>query len=316
MYGHPETSPTRPGARRYHLHLPSLAAWKPRFSRAVAWVKDLIACMDEARTLGVAAETAFWLFLSLIPLAAVAGLIAARLSVNNWGDVTPLLSSLPVATRQLISNELMKLAAWNDGTVGVGSAAMFVWLASSGVHSIFDSLELQAGSSRPWWKKRLFALGTCFALSVAVALLAFLGPGLEGALSWFGQWIPPLRAIGEPTTAGRVFRFGVSAGIVFGYICGLYRLGIPSKARRGMPIVPGALIAVVLEVLFGFGYAFYIAEVGDGGAYVAGLAVIGVTMMGLYLFTAALLAGAVVNRKLRKDAEACPRRGALVKGAY
>jgi hypothetical protein len=36
-----------------------------------------------------------------------------------------------------------------------------------------------------------------------------------------------------------------------------------------MPIAPGALLAVALELLFGFAYAFYVAKVGDGGAYMA-----------------------------------------------
>jgi membrane protein len=280
-----------------------MAGSKQRLSRAVAWTKDLLACMDHVRTLGLAAETAFWLFLSLIPLAAVTGLITARFSVNNWGDVAPLLSSLPAATRQLISNELMKLASWNEGTVGIGSAVIFIWLASSGVHSIFDSLELQLGASRPWWKKRLLAIGACVALSAAVAIVAFLGLGLSDAMRRLGEWIPKLRIAGEPTVAGHFLRFGVSAAIVFGYICGLYWIGIPPKVRRRMPIIPGALLAVVLEVVVGFAYAFYVAKVGDGGAYLAGLAVIGVTMIGLYLFTAAVLTGAVLNRKLAKKAE-------------
>jgi membrane protein len=267
----------------------------PRLPRAVAWLKDLAARLDHSRTLGLAAETAFWLFLSLIPLAAVAGLFAARFSVNNWGDVTPLLSSLPAATRQLISTEMVTLASWNGGTVGVGSALIFIWLASSGVHSIFDSLELQAGASRPWWKKRLLAIAACIALPVGIALLG-----------WLGHWIPALRMTGAPATASRV-RFGVGAVIVFVYTCGLYWLGIPRRARRRMPIVPGALLAVGLELLFGFAYAVYVAKVGDGGAYMAGLAVIGVTMMGLYLFTAALLAGAVVNQKLGRPRS--PSRG-------
>jgi membrane protein len=58
----------------------------------------------------------------------------------------------------------------------------------------------------------------------------------------------------------------------------------------------------VLEVSFGLAYAYYVAKVGDGGAYVAGLAAIGVTMIGLYLFTLAILLGAVVNRSLARRA--------------
>jgi membrane protein len=125
-------------------------------------------------------------------------------------------------------------------------------------------------------------------------------------MDWFGRWIPPLRATGAPTSASRLLRFCVSAGIVLAYVCALYRVGVPPRARRGVPILPGALLAVVLEILFGFAYAFFIAKAGDGGAYLAGLAVIGVTMTSLYLFTAALLVGAAVNRKLGHGAETCP----------
>lgn len=290
----------------HRLHTLNLAGWKRRLSRAGAWSRDLLVGLDRTRVLGLAAETAFWLFLSLVPLAAVAGLLAGRLSTSNSNAVVPLLSSLPAATRQLVSAELLNLAARNDGSVGVGSAAVFIWLASSGVHSIFDSLEIGTGISRPWWKKRLLALGMCIALPVAVALLASLDPTLQDAMGGLGRWIPPLRATGGPTLGSRLLRFCVSAGIVLAYVCALYRVGIPRRAQRGVPILPGALLAVALEILFGFAYASYIAKAGDGGAYLAGLAVIGVTMIGLYLFTAALLVGAAVNRKLGEGGEPCP----------
>jgi membrane protein len=270
--------------------LSSLVEWKRRLSRAGAWSKDVLVCLDRTRALGLAAETAFWLFLSLVPLAAVAGLLAARFSTSNWSEVAPLSSSLPAATRELVSAELIKLATWNEGSVGVGSAVIFIWLASTGVHAIFDALEIGTGLARPWWRKRLLAIGMCIVLPVVVVLLASLGSEILGALGWLGRWIPPLR-------------FSIGAGIVLAYVCALYRVGVPPRARRGVPILPGALLAVALELSFGFAYGFYISKVGDGGAYLAGLAVIGVTMIGLYLFTAALLVGAVVNRKLARGVE-------------
>lgn len=292
------------------LDILNLAGWKRRLSRAGAWSKDVLVYLERTRALGLAAETAFWLFLSLVPLAAVAGLLAGHLSASNSSAVMPLLGSLPAATRQLVSAELNNLAARNDGSVGIGSAAVFIWLASSGVHSIFDSLEIGTGTSRPWWKKRLIAVGMCIVLPVAVALLAFLDPTLQGVMGGLGRWIPLLRATGAPTLASRLLRFCISAGIVLAYVCALYWVGVPRRARRGVPILPGALLAVALEILFGFAYASYIARAGDGGAYLAGLAVIGVTMIGLYLFTGALLVGAAVNRKLGKSVEPPPEAAA------
>src|ERR1700742_4243132 len=102
---------------------------------AFQWIKDVYVCMDRTRTFGLAAQTAFWLFLSLIPLAAVAGLAAARVSAQNWDRLNPLLRELPGATRELIESEMHKVSSWNGGTVSITGAVVFVWLASSGVHA-------------------------------------------------------------------------------------------------------------------------------------------------------------------------------------
>ena len=46
----------------------------------------------------------------------------------------------------------------------------------------------------------------------------------------------------------------------------------------------------------GLGYGLYVHVLGTGNAYQAGLGIIGVTMMSLYLFCVALLVGAELNR--------------------
>jgi membrane protein len=267
-------------------------------ARALAWARAVLARLEGARTLGLAAETAFWLLLSLVPLAAVLGLVAARISVSNWADAAPILSALPPAARKLVAEELVHLDAWNEGAVGPWSALVFVWLASSGVHSIFDSLELQAGATRPWWRKRALSLLACVALSIVAAALALLGPLVTVVVEWFGSSFPVIRGIDGPSLATRALRWAVSAGLVFGLNCGLFWVGIPRGSGPRMPIAPGAALAVALQIALGIAHGAYLASVGDGGAYVAGLAVIGVTMIGLYLFVAALLCGGVLNRWL------------------
>jgi uncharacterized BrkB/YihY/UPF0761 family membrane protein len=282
-------------------------AARARLSRAAAFARDVLARLDRARTLGLAAETAFWLFLSLVPLAAVAGVLAARLTTRgDWADAAPLVGSLPRAAQALLSVELRRLAAANGGSVGVGSAAVFLWLASTGVHSIFDALEIGAGVARPWWKKRLLAIGMCLVLPLVVALLAAVGAELSGAAGWIGRSLPAFGGTGAPSAARRLGGFLAGAALVLGYVCALYQVGIPARSRRREPLLPGALLAVALELLFGYAYAFYVSKVGDGGAYLAGLAAIGVTMMGLYLFTTALLVGAVVNSSLARGARPEP----------
>jgi membrane protein len=255
--------------------------------------------IDVGRSLGLASEMAFWLFLSLLPLAAVGGLLTAKLALGNESIMAPLLDSLPRATRDMVGQELGRVAAWNGGRVGFWSGLTFCWLASSGVHSLFDGIEIEAGATpRPWWKKRILAIGTCVALSVGVALLALLGTGL-GSLGQLLGAPPSLRALAVASIGlGRLARLSIGLALAFGLVSGLYGVALPPRTRRSMPLAPGALLATGLHVALGLGYALYLRQAGDGGAYYAGLAAVGVTLMALYLFSVALLIGIRVNQML------------------
>jgi membrane protein len=296
----PATRPRESGAPRHTAVAPD----EPRFglssvTRALRWLRDLQVCMDRARTFGLAAETAFWLFLSLIPLAAVAGLAAARISRHHWDRLNPLLTSLPPATRELVQSQLTQVARWNGGAVGITGTVGFVWLASSGVHALFDALELETGARRPWARQRAIAVATCLGLCIAVALLTLLSPGLDETLAWVGRRVPGLESLGVPRSWWtRPARLIASLAVGFGYVCALYWVGVPRAARRGAQILPGAAVAVGLQAASRVGYGYYLSYVGNGTAYTAGLSVVGLTLMALYLFALALLTGAIVNRRL------------------
>src|SRR6476469_93827 len=103
-----------------------LTVTNPRIARVVEAVKRMFVHLDRVRTFGLAAEMAFWLFLSLIPLAAVAGLVAARFATQHASAAGPFLMALPPSTRQFVQGELGNVAAWNGGTVALPAIAMFV----------------------------------------------------------------------------------------------------------------------------------------------------------------------------------------------
>ena len=121
------------------------------WAHPTSWMLNAWGRFDRARSFGLAAEMAFWLFLSLLPLAAVAGLVVARFAMHDGAAMSGVMSSLPPAVRELLSKELASVSAWNEGAVAPAAAATFVWLASSNVHTIFDSLELETkATARPW----------------------------------------------------------------------------------------------------------------------------------------------------------------------
>ena len=263
------------------------------------WMKILWEGVGTTRALGLAAEMAFWLFFSLLPLAAVGGLVLARLQFEGGDVVGTMLGSTPPAVRELIATQLGQVAKWNGGAVGPLAAVVFVWLASSGIHSIFETLEVQAGVARPWWKKRALALVTCGGLSVGVALLALLGTGLGWLFRLSGTALP--HALTSSHGSGLftlTVRILLGVLIAFGLVAGLYTVGTPRVVHRPFTVVPGTLLAVSLQALSGFGYGLYIHLMGTGNAYQAGLGIVGVTLMSLYLFCLALLVGAELNQAM------------------
>ena len=265
--------------------------------RAVVWLKTLAANVDRSRTFGLAAEMTCWLFLALIPLAAVLGMIAAKLAMKNYEAASGIMRAMPSSMRQMIGGELGRVSAWNGGAVAPLAALTFIWLASSGLHAVFDGLEVATEScQRPWWKKRLYALASCIALSIGVALLTLLGTGLDWIRHIAGAGIPDVFA-GHGVVAGTL-RLMTAAALAFGLIVFLYWAGVTRRMRSRMPRAPGAAIAVLLMGVLGWGYGFWVSKAGNGSAYQAGLAVIGVTIMTLYLFCSALLLGAEINRVL------------------
>jgi len=282
-------------------------------AKPLDWLKCLWKRLGTNRSLGLGAEMAFWLFLSLLPLAAVAGLIAAKLALNHWSSTMPVLDSLPAATREMLGSELGKVAAWNGGKVGVGAGLMFLWLASSGIHSIFDGIELETDAvPRPWWKKRLLALGACLGLSVGIALLALLASGLGWLWQFVGGATLFKALLIESSVAGKAVRLVMGAAVSFGLVSALYWVAMPPDVRKAVPIVPGALLAIGLQIAIGFVYGFYIQKTGDGSAYTAGLASIGITMIALYLFSVVLLVGIEVNQMLsdrRQALASAPQAG-------
>jgi membrane protein len=266
-----------------------------RLQSLLATARELAARVTKSRVIGIAAEMSFWLFLALVPLATVGGLVVAKLSVGNTGAVQDLFGPLPQVARDLLVHELATVSAWKGETVAPTAIAAFLWAASSGVHAIFDAMEMETGCARPWWTKRLIAVLACIVLPVGVAVLAILGTGLSWTWRLAGTVAPVVATAIGASPLALLVRLGLGALVAVGLVSALFYAGVPEAARREMPVLPGAILAVVLEAVLGYGYAFYLATMGIGGAYGAGLAVVGVTLTAVYLFSVALLIGLGFN---------------------
>jgi membrane protein len=256
------------------------------------WLKPMWRNIDEKNTLGLAAQMAFWVFLSLVPLAAFAGFAAARFAVTHHEHILePLKESVPPEVSQLIVPQVEHVSQWRGGTVAPIALVIFVWLASSGVHSAFDAIDIQVGTRRPWWKKRLYAIALCILLSIGTAVVAMLAAGFGWIARFVGaQWAWVGSALDW------IVRVSLALVIALVLLCALYWVGLPNDVRKKMPIWPGAALALLLLIVMGFGYGEYIARMGMDEPYLAGLAAVGATLILLYLYSLAVLFGVELNR--------------------
>ncbi|HEX8793609.1 MAG TPA: YihY/virulence factor BrkB family protein [Polyangiaceae bacterium] len=267
---------------------------RPKLPQPLA---EVLSGVSRRRTLGLAAEMSFWVFLSLVPLLAVAGFVAARLAWNHPWAAMSAMHAVPPQVRDLVMKQVDRVANWRGGVVAPIALGTFVWLASSGISAVFEALELQSGAiPRSWLKKKVLAIATCIALSVGVALLALLGAGVAWLEGFVGVHLPPwvIQVVHGPV--GTVVRWIVEAIVAIAMVSGLYRVGVPRSEEVQPHTIPGAVVAVVLMLALEFAYGFYVTKLGgNGGAYQAGLAAVGMTLMTLWLCSIALLLGAQLN---------------------
>lgn len=149
---------------------------------------------------------AFHFFLSLLPALVFMGYVVANVAERRGTDVVlgPLLSNLPETAELVVKREVQHLAT--ASTLGPASAITFFWLASGGMHGLMNAVETVVGAPRrPWWKKRLFALGWVVAGLVVVVLTSL------AMVEWRGEAASAAPDVVTPTSAVTKDRTSVAA---------------------------------------------------------------------------------------------------------
>jgi membrane protein len=181
--------------------------------------------------------------------------------------------------------------------------ALAVWTTTSAASTLMNGLTVtyDREDERKFVRKRIVALVIVIALVVGVTLvvgLLVLGPHLE---RWIGD------AAGLPTLTAWLW-WGVQwpiliAGLLFAFSVVLY-LGPDVEQPEWKWITPGAVAALVIWLVASAGLAFYSAHFGSYEKTWGTLSAVVVTLLWLWLTSAALLFGAEVNAETRRLATA------------
>ena len=173
-----------------------------------------------------------------------------------------------------------------------------LWTTTSAATTLMKGLNLTFGSEdrRGFAHTRLAALVIVVLLALGAALvlgLLVLGPHLQG---WIGD------AIGAPRATGWVWWIAqwpiLIAGLLFAFAVVLY-LG-PDAEQRWQHVVPGAAAAVIVWLAASGAFALYAANFGSYEKSWGTLTAVVVTLVWLWLTSAALLLGGEINAEVQR----------------
>ncbi len=260
-------------------------------SRAGQVTLALLSWALEGEVLTAASAMAFDLFLAAIPLLALAGWLFARLVQNGSAAtaVSLLLDTTPSSVRELATQQL---GQFSPGAFAPLALLGSLWLGSSAANTCMTLLESRVTSdSRPWWLRRLLAIGSLFGgiliFAIGSALSLWLVGGPVTVLERFGR-------AREASWLGYLLGF-LAVHALATLLLGLFfRIAVhrPGVRRR---VVPGALLGSALATLASVGFSFYATSIGRFAFYYGGLAAVAVTLIWLWVVCISVLVGAELN---------------------
>jgi membrane protein len=279
---------------------PSGSTWQV-LRRAVAEARD-----DDVPM--VAQALAYSLFLA-IPAAALLALGIFSL-VADAGTVEELVGRMqtvmPAEATTLLRESLERSTQSHGGGLAmtIVGLVLALWTTTSAASTLMSATTkaFDREDRRGFVRKRLVALVIVVALGLGAALVLSLlvfGPHVE---RWVGgaTGVPSLVAWTWWTLQWPL----LVAGILFAFAVAL-ALGPDVDERRWQLVTPGAVTALLLWLLASSGFALYTSRFGSYDKSWGTISAVVVTLVWLWLTSAALLFGAEINA----EAQRADRRG-------
>jgi membrane protein len=171
-----------------------------------------------------------------------------------------------------------------------------LWGASGGMVMTMNALDkaYYVQSSRSFIKQRLIAIGLTLGTAVLILAVLFLLPIGTGIIAYLAKH-GHLGIVGKILI--NIIRYAVALAMLFGIVSMIYYFG-PSLKQKYQAITPGAVFTVVVWILGGLGFAFYVTHFGNFNATYGALGGAIIMLLFFYINAVVLLIGAEVNAVL------------------
>lgn len=254
---------------------------------------------------GRAAQLSYYFLLSLFPLllflTSVIGLMMGSDSGLRQSLFNYLGKVLPASASQLVSTTVFEVsAASGGGKISFGILAA-LWAASNGMGAISESLNVayHVKETRPWWKRRLIAIGLTLVLGVLIisALVLVLSGGkiadtLAGSYGFSEVFKLAWKILQWPI---------VLAFLLFAFAL-IYYWAPDLRDQDWQWVTPGSVIGVSIWLLVSFAFRLYLHFFDSYSKTYGSLGAVIILMLWFYFTGAAILIGGEVNSDIEAEA--------------
>jgi membrane protein len=264
-------------------------------ARARSFVANIAGRVRDHNLTLVAAGTAFYAFLALVPgliaIVSVYGLVADPRDVRE--QVDSIASALPLEVQHFIEFQLRSIIRAGSTEVSVTlviAIVLALWSASGGMAALVAGIHIAHGEppARSFFAKRAKALALTVAAIVFIGILVFVI-----------AFVPPL--IDEVTGDGgtlivEVLRWPVLTAVMIVGLGLLFRFA-SRRNRRGWLgfVTTGTVVAAVGWLVLSILFSVYTAQFASYSKTYGALATIIVMLLWLFLSAFAVLVGAEVD---------------------
>jgi membrane protein len=252
---------------------------------------------DEAVPLAgnIAFRTLFSVFPFLIFLTALAGFFGNEALAEKV--VTFLLSVAPEQLVRPLASEIHSiLTVPRTGLLSL-AALLTIWSAMAGVDSVRVGLNraYDLKENRNWYwlyfQSILFIIGSAAAL-LAIAVLIVFAPL---ALAGIDRYAPALSHYFATLSS---WRYPIAI-VLLTAVLQLCHLVLPAKQQRGLDILPGVLVTVLVWIALSSAFSYYLVNFNSFASTYSSLSGLFAAMFFLYLSALVLIFGGEVNRVIQ-----------------
>ena len=268
---------------------------------ATATVKEI----DEDHCIELAAQLAFYFQLALFPALLAFVSLVGHLQVEHAAAdlLVTLAQVVPTQLVELLEGQLAEIANGDRaGIVTAGLAGAF-WSSSAAMLAIIKALNrtYRVSEWRPWWKRRLVAIGLTLALGLFMTtslVLLLAGPDVVDRIATM------LGAPGVVHSGWQFVRWPTMVALVIIGIDIVYYVA-PNRVTHWSWTTPGSLVATAMWIGSSLLFKLYVTHMGSYNATYGAIGGVIVVMLWLYVSSFAILVGAELNSVI-EEAERGP----------